>query len=637
MGNDYVPETSGKQSQSGGYLSSIVSNITSTIRGDGTDAGYAGHPGASGSFVGGPNTGGGSGGFSNAGGYAGAGAPGGSSSTMSRTSSGGMVGLGNPNFKDAREEKTWLQKASEMATATVSSVYGSSTPTGTSAPITAGTGNGEFTYASNRGPNAIDAMSNSARLRNGLGSNAGAMNSGSPWQQGNQSAADSGPMFTGGIVPELRPGPAGMGRVGHAASDGVYERTMIDALCEPGGLKAVPPEAQLQDFMTKAPTLSPELVGNCLLDVLNSESFQSRIKALIVIASLVQAKECQSHFDWWVEQIESVRALLSDSKAGVRTQAAKTLRALGEDAEIVVSRSSRSVSPKPSRNDFIAGGSSSTKNDSLIDILDIGTDVVASPAQPVVASPPPQVFAPPQPPQPAAPIDMFAGLALSDTPAVAPPVPPPQQPASLGFDFLNDMPPAQSSSAVPTVAHQPSSGFDFFADLTTSTPNQPAGHMAPGPAPSSAGRPSGNAISSVFIEEPAKPDHRNAFQEVMLFYYCYLYLLLTYNMVAVFPVARRSCSSNCCSTTPSCILSTSTSRWYVEWHANWNGEPTLCCTSWRTHLSIGAQHVEPHRTSQSYPYCGLFGYEQQWLFISWWCGGFSGSCPSQCSFRHRRS
>jgi len=61
----------------------------------------------------------------------------------------------------------------------------------------------------------------------------------------------------------------GLGRAGAAASDGLYEQSVIAALCEPGGTRAVPPEDKLSSFSLTAATLSPSIVGSSLLEHLN--------------------------------------------------------------------------------------------------------------------------------------------------------------------------------------------------------------------------------------------------------------------------------------------------------------------------------------------------------------------------------
>lgn len=538
--------------------------------GDGTDVQYSGHPGATGGFSDGPNRPSAYGGPSTD-------PRGASTSTMTRTSSGGMVGLGNPNYRDAREDKTWLQKASEYASSSVSGYPPSPAPTG----------NSEFTYATNRGPNAIDSMSNSTKLRNGFGSNTNFNPAGNTaWVGGGQ------------MVPDLPAGAIGMGRVGPAASDGSYERTMVEVLCAPGGLKAVPPESQLNEFLVKAGTLSPELVGSCLIDTLNADAWQSRIKALIVIAALVVAKDCTSHAEWWADQLDSIRALLTDGKAGVRSQAAKTLRVLGEDHE--VSTVSRSVSPKPVRAEAITPTNiAAAKNDSLIDILDMGdgAPIYAAPVQhspvhaplPAPAAPvySPVSVMPPVAPAPATDgFDMFAGMSLSDAPAPAlvpmAAAPAPAPAASFGFDFLSD-----HSAPAPTSAPASSGSgqVDFFADLTPSiaplSPSMPGG--AGGYQPTSSfsapvGRSHGSAISSSFVEGP-KADHRNAFQEVRNFV---AFVLCADNAFTVH--FAFICSVGCCAccSTHWCVQSRLSRTWRnAWWHDAWR-------TTW--HLRVGTQH-----------------------------------------------
>eukprot|EP01038_Epipyxis_sp_PR26KG_P006051 gene6051-8332_t len=113
-----------------------------------------------------------------------------------------------------------------------------------------------------------------------------------------------------------------------AASDGQYEKTMIESLCEPGGLKSVPPEDKLDQFIIAAATLSEETVGSCLLELLNNDAWQTRTKALIVISKLVSNKTLVNHGKWWSIRRDEVNSLQSDSKAGVRTQALKTFRTI---------------------------------------------------------------------------------------------------------------------------------------------------------------------------------------------------------------------------------------------------------------------------------------------------------------------
>eukprot|EP01038_Epipyxis_sp_PR26KG_P006050 gene6050-8331_t len=123
-----------------------------------------------------------------------------------------------------------------------------------------------------------------------------------------------------------------------AKVDGSYERSIIAGLCESGGLKAVPPEDKLNNFLVISSSLSSEMVGLCLMELLNDDSWQSRTKALIVILKLVSIKTDSKYAEWFAERIEEVKSLENDGKAGVRTQAIKTVRAMESAA--------RSIPPK---------------------------------------------------------------------------------------------------------------------------------------------------------------------------------------------------------------------------------------------------------------------------------------------------
>jgi hypothetical protein len=418
MGNDWQPPDSLSQKGSTGILSSLVNTVTNVVMGDGTEPVYAGHPGATGSFIGGadkqlaitnPDNRYSNQSSYNAPGGGGAGAPlrrGSSTSATTTYSASGMAGVGNPNFKDARDEKSWMQKAGEVASnlSTMAGLSGKEGvgPVGSPPYGAAGAGPDGWNYATNRGPNAYgrqDEGYQPNRTMNALGSNASVNYNG--WNQpSSSSSAYPSSSGSGGIVPDIPAsvGPLGSGKVGGGADDGEYERSLIDALCEPGGLKPIPPEQKLQEFLASATTLSPDLIGSCLLDILlnNEISWQSKIKALIVIANLALAKNnCVNHAEWWKipENHDQIRILCNDAKASVRTQAAKTLK-------IVTGISSSSSSSYPTSSSLISGDggddyapptsssagsikSSSTgigkqQQDSLLDLLDDDINPVAS-------------------------------------------------------------------------------------------------------------------------------------------------------------------------------------------------------------------------------------------------------------------
>jgi hypothetical protein len=343
------------------------------------------------------------------------------------------------------------------------------------------------------------------------------------------------------MVPDLPAGAIGMGRVGPAASDGTYERSLVDILCEPGGLKAVPPEALLQDFLTSAITLSPELIGNCLLDMLNADAWQSRTKALLVIQAFVTAKECAGHVEWWREQTDSLRSLGADSKAGVRAQAVKTLRALGEqDAGIESVQSSRSVAPKLPFG--TAAPAAAAPGDVLLDILDRDSALDSRQPSGTHAAPPLPVATAEDSSS-----ALFAGMALCEAPVTTPPPVPPTPAAPAvstavsSFDFLSDSLSSAVPPPVPPAAAAAGTALDFFADLSPALTAHPL-HPAPStPAAGyhpqstmtmsmSSGRDQKSSISSAFVQLQtggAKTDHRDAFQEVSSLGHSMLGSLLT--------------------------------------------------------------------------------------------------------------
>ena len=97
-------------------------------------------------------------------------------------------------------------------------------------------------------------------------------------------------------------------------------------------MKAVPDPDKLKQFLISAPTLSPDLVGCCLLDQLNEDAWQCRAKALQVVASLGRANGCEVHRKWWSEDAETVEDLQAlaaeDPRSNVRSQAQRALSAL---------------------------------------------------------------------------------------------------------------------------------------------------------------------------------------------------------------------------------------------------------------------------------------------------------------------
>ena len=131
------------------------------------------------------------------------------------------------------------------------------------------------------------------------------------------------------------------GGAGLAASDGEYERALVSAICNHVGLKPTPSEEALRSFLCTARVLSPGTVGLSLLEQLNSDHWQSRNKALVVIEGFFPLKflcnsnsddnysstGCLQHAQWWrmTSNVDALQSMLSDTKASVRAQAGRTL------------------------------------------------------------------------------------------------------------------------------------------------------------------------------------------------------------------------------------------------------------------------------------------------------------------------
>eukprot|EP00986_Skeletonema_menzelii_P005378 scaffold1932_cov146-Skeletonema_menzelii.AAC.2 len=75
---------------------------------------------------------------------------------------------------------------------------------------------------------------------------------------------------------------------------GDYEKNLIAELCPPGGMKAEPPQEKLQEFARSVPSLNPDLVCPALLDALeDGNPWIMRAKALCVIETVLKVMDQQ--------------------------------------------------------------------------------------------------------------------------------------------------------------------------------------------------------------------------------------------------------------------------------------------------------------------------------------------------------
>ena len=120
------------------------------------------------------------------------------------------------------------------------------------------------------------------------------------------------------------------GRAGGAATDGAYERHLVQDLCGAGGTRAAPPPDKLQAFVESAATLDADAVGPALLEELDdAKPWQSRAKACAVVEALCRADGCEHHLGYFSEVADDLQGLESASNLALRKQARRMLSALG--------------------------------------------------------------------------------------------------------------------------------------------------------------------------------------------------------------------------------------------------------------------------------------------------------------------
>lgn len=413
--------------------------------------------------------------------------------------SSGMQGIGNSPMSE--EKQSWMDIATNVASTTANTVgstisslvSGKVSDSKTSLTATSNEFDGGG-YTTNRGPNAhynnqptYNSKTTYDAQKPAFGSNSNYLNN---WSSGNGNFQPTDPSYptpgAGGMVTGLGANkvPNQVGRVGNAASDGDYEKVMIHSLCEASGLKPVPPEEMLQSFLIAAATLSPDIVGSCLIEELNSDAWQSRTKALLVIGALARNKGCVSHRVWWAEEQgrSELAAMLSDPKASVRSSAQKLVETLGGDVGASPPVSSVPARAAPRQRTVVAeqpatAPESAPPSAAPVSLLDDENLLFGGASQP-----------PPPPPQT---LDMFGGLAVAE-PRVVPtqisaPAPAPTAPAAAAaatvapqpqqsaFDLLSSLDPTPVSTPPPKPA------FNLL-DLAA-PPQPPPQHMSQQTAP----------------------------------------------------------------------------------------------------------------------------------------------------------
>lgn len=261
-------------------------------------------------------------------------------SGMSSSASGNRYhGIGNPNFKDPRNQpKGFMDRvkdrideysdkaAKSAATAGIQQWLGSdkkrNAPSRHDSGSYAGPGS---SYASNQGSYAGPGTGNSSMLSSGPSTfgqsgpwgNSGGADPRSPRQVNSSYAASSSAASPSTTV-----------------SDGRYERSLVDELCSRGGVRPVPSREKLTAFLSACKTLDAQVVMPILYEKLSSGEWKSQHKALCVCEALIQAEDLEAFVDYLDEHAEILEDLRQSSQPMVRTRTQKVWALLyGEEVD----------------------------------------------------------------------------------------------------------------------------------------------------------------------------------------------------------------------------------------------------------------------------------------------------------------
>ena len=339
-----------------------------------------------------------------------------------------MPGVGNPRFGDARHAPpSWTERVQEGARQAASHVEKMRFGTSSTESF-----DPSYTYASNRGANAYGgdrfqapASSNTQdwgdRRRGNVGGGWG--NTNTPQPPPRQSA----PSYEAHTTSTS----SSAGRAGGAATDGAYERHLVQDLCGAGGTRAAPPPDKLQAFVDAAATLDADAVGPALLEELDhAKPWQSRAKACAVVEALCRADGCEHHLGYFSEVADDLQGLEAASNLALRKQARRMLSALGVAGDAPAAAPRRAPPPASTEADLLGGfAEPDPPAPSLLD--EFGGEPAAAPAPP---------------PAPSAPAGLFGNLSVKETSSPPPPPATMEEPPSLLDAFSAGL--ADASTAV---------------------------------------------------------------------------------------------------------------------------------------------------------------------------------------------
>lgn len=280
--------------------------------------------------------------------------------------------------------------------------------------------NGQWTMASNRGPNAISSES----YRTGANNVPSAV--GGSWGNTSQTSAS---FQTHTPVVHIS------GHPGEANTSGTFEKNLIMELCPPGGMRPEPPADKLANFCQSLPDLNSDLVCPALLDMLeDGQPWIIRAKVLCVMEKCVQVGEEMAktrgnnvYADFFHMCREEIVPLANHTRAAVREPAKRVCRMLGLNIPSVDTSTTNMNAPSDTVDASHAGQHTVTEAPNLLDFDEPAptTTVNANDLPPVPSDlpPSPPVQAPPTPPVGPAPTgsqttgggDLFGGMVVKSS------------------------------------------------------------------------------------------------------------------------------------------------------------------------------------------------------------------------------
>jgi len=343
--------------------------------------------------------------------------------------------------------------------------------------------NGQWTMASNRGPNSISSQDTYRGGGNNISSGIGGSWGGSGGGGTSVAAQGRTPQFnTNNHTSVVNIS----GHPGAANTSGTFEKNLIMELCPPGGMKPEPPADTLQSFCQSLPDLNSDLVCPALLDMLeDGQPWIIRAKVLCVMERCVQVGDemvrnnagvgSNAYADFFHMCSEEIKPLANHSRIAVRMPARRVLKVLGLDAPAdnfaapqagggrigagagaVAPKMPVAVAPAPNLLDFDEAPAVPAGSPPPIPS--------EAPPAPVAVPPPVPDMAPPAPPT-ASGGDIFGGMTMKSTPAPVPvPAPVPTPAVEHNLFGVVDVKPTPTSTPAPAA---PSMFGDMVVKSTT--------------------------------------------------------------------------------------------------------------------------------------------------------------------------